>query len=160
MTQVFASEKVNRHSQMERIMELNQMMNRFNEYYKGPEFPNQLCRTPNMNQMAQYSKWVEERDELTSTYSMIFSRSDCPGCIKSWSFTSLDAIEKYLTERIPTTTWDHNWYPNGLSIYKNAVNGKNKIMLQSSYDNEGYAHEKMKKIADIIIEMQKKIDVV
>lgn len=49
---------------MDRITELNEWIENFNNHYHRPQVPGGLCRTANMTQLATYNSWVKERDSL------------------------------------------------------------------------------------------------
>jgi len=77
-----------------RINELTELIARYEEYYKAPEIPNQLCRTPNMTQMAQYKQWRYERemlevDLLEKTIARVREEEDTEAEIKMYMLAGM-----------------------------------------------------------------------
>jgi len=146
---------------MELAMDLHARIKHYDEYYASDG--KTLCRTPNMTQMAAYRTWVRDHKWLTekSSYSLLYSHYDAPGCVRLLTFDTIAAMIDYLKLSCPNSTkWFRDWYPDGLQVYENHSNCESELMLDSianTSDTEpNVKHDKFMLVANFIFEMNRR----
>jgi hypothetical protein len=150
---------------MELAMDLHARIKHYDEYYASDG--KTLCRTPNMTQMATYRSWVRDHNWLTekSSYSLLYSHYDAPGCVKLFTFDTIASIIDFLKLSCPNSKddkWFRDWYPNGLQVYVNHSNSDSELMMDSIANTSEMEnkvpevkHDKFLLVANFIFEMNR-----